>query len=69
MHIAASKGNTPYLELLISYKANINRVHLERQRTPLDEAIRKKRQEAIGFLKSKGAKTYEELVASGAKID
>jgi len=61
LHYAAKNGNTKIIELLISKGANVNALGGTLKGTPLDFARRFKRNKASAFLRSKNAKTSEEL--------
>jgi|GEM_PF-1321580 len=61
LHYAAKNGHTEVIELLISRGAKVNALGGALNGTPLDFARRFKRNKASAFLRSKKAKTGEEL--------
>ena len=67
LHRAANQGHTEIVELLIAKGADVNAIagqHMDHA-TPLDWAIKYKRNETADLLRKHGGKTSEELKAEG----
>jgi len=75
LHVAAIKGQKEIAELLITKGADVNAISNStislstnaslKGKTPLDEAIKRKRTETVNLLRKHGGKTGEELKTEG----
>lgn len=68
MHIASAKGNVEILQLLIDNGANVNEISNRLEETPIWQAVRWGKIEAVKFLLANGADPHAEVGWSGTLL-
>ena len=61
LHLAADNGCIEQVSLLVKFKASLNLLSSEGRRTPLDIAVKRKKEEAVALIKKHGGLRSEEL--------